>query len=81
MWIDTKADVEENSRTRASRSQRVMSGLLLCTGDMKHVDKYMHGRTTFTTHCDCFISTCLLTSNLEPNNKLYDLCLKKNVHN
>nr|XP_040037617.1 urea transporter 2 isoform X3 [Gasterosteus aculeatus aculeatus] len=44
MWIDTKADVEENSRTRASRSQRVMSGLLLCTGDMKHVDKYMHDK-------------------------------------
>ncbi|KAL6118751.1 uncharacterized protein ACO6RY_03477 [Pungitius sinensis] len=44
MWIDTKTDVEENSRNRASRIQRVMSGLLLCTGDMKHVDTYMHDK-------------------------------------
>ncbi|KAM9335591.1 urea transporter 1 [Symphorus nematophorus] len=44
MWIDTKADLEDTRRSRASLSQRVLNGLLLCTGDMKHLDKYMQNK-------------------------------------
>uniref|UniRef100_A0A3P9CCQ9 Si:dkey-183c6.7 n=1 Tax=Maylandia zebra TaxID=106582 RepID=A0A3P9CCQ9_9CICH len=41
MWIETKTEMEEASRTRASFSRRVLNGLLLCSGDMEHLDKYM----------------------------------------
>ncbi|XP_070849611.1 urea transporter 1 [Chaetodon trifascialis] len=44
MWMDTKAEMEEASRRRASLSQRVLNGLLLCTGDMEHLDKYMQDK-------------------------------------
>ncbi|XP_029284104.1 urea transporter 2-like [Cottoperca gobio] len=44
MWLDTKAEVKEASRNRASLSQRVLSGLLFCTGDMEHLDKYMQDK-------------------------------------
>ncbi|XP_040887227.1 urea transporter 2 [Toxotes jaculatrix] len=45
MWMETKTEVEEASRSRASLSQRVLSGLLLCTGDMKHLDEYMQDKS------------------------------------
>ncbi|XP_027894096.1 urea transporter 2 [Xiphophorus couchianus] len=41
MWIETKTEVEEAGRSRASFSWRVLDGLMLCTGDMEHLDKYM----------------------------------------
>ncbi|KAM6894206.1 urea transporter 1 [Lycodopsis pacificus] len=41
MWMDTKTEVEEASRNHSGRSRRVMSGLLLFTGDMEHLDKCM----------------------------------------
>ncbi|XP_031706845.1 uncharacterized protein LOC116385485 isoform X4 [Anarrhichthys ocellatus] len=44
MWMDTKTEVEEASRNHASRSRRVMSGLLLFTGDMEHLDKCMQDK-------------------------------------
>ncbi|XP_054457780.1 urea transporter 2 [Anoplopoma fimbria] len=44
MWMDTKTEVEEASRNRASLSRRVVSVLLLCTGDMQHLDKYMQDK-------------------------------------
>nr|XP_046236853.1 urea transporter 2 isoform X2 [Scatophagus argus] len=44
MWMDTKTEVEEASRIRASLSQRVLNSLLLCTGDMSHLDKYMQDK-------------------------------------
>ncbi|XP_041821310.1 urea transporter 2 [Chelmon rostratus] len=44
MWMDTKTEMEEASRSRASFSQRVLNGLLLCTGDMDHLDKSMQDK-------------------------------------
>ncbi|XP_070786223.1 urea transporter 1 [Enoplosus armatus] len=44
MWMDTKTEVEEASRSRASLTRRVLSGLLLCTGDMEHLDKCMQDK-------------------------------------
>ncbi|XP_070711008.1 urea transporter 1 [Pempheris klunzingeri] len=44
MWMDTKAAMEGASRSRASLSRRVLNGLLLCTGDMEHLDKYMQDK-------------------------------------
>ncbi|TNN50508.1 Urea transporter 1 [Liparis tanakae] len=42
MWMDTKVEVEEGGRRRSSsRRWRVTGGLLLCTGDMEHLDKFM----------------------------------------
>uniref|UniRef100_UPI0037E8695D urea transporter 1 n=1 Tax=Semicossyphus pulcher TaxID=241346 RepID=UPI0037E8695D len=41
MWMDTKTEAVEASRSRSSLSQRVWNALLLCTGDMEHLDKYM----------------------------------------
>ncbi|XP_043953342.1 urea transporter 2 isoform X1 [Gambusia affinis] len=41
MWIETKTEEEEASRSRASFSRRVLNGLMLCTGDMEHLDKYI----------------------------------------
>ncbi|KAI3376544.1 hypothetical protein L3Q82_016997, partial [Scortum barcoo] len=41
MWMDTKTEVEEASRSRASLSRRALNALLLCTGDMEHLDEYM----------------------------------------
>ncbi|XP_047424607.1 urea transporter 1 [Mugil cephalus] len=49
MWMDTKTEVEEASRRRASLRQRVLNGLLLLTGDMEHLDKYMQDRV-FVLH-------------------------------
>ncbi|XP_042368599.1 urea transporter 1 [Plectropomus leopardus] len=37
-------DVKEASRKSASRSRRVLDSLLLCTGDMEHMDKYMQDK-------------------------------------
>ncbi|TKS92710.1 Urea transporter 1 [Collichthys lucidus] len=44
MWMDTKTEVEEASRSRASLSRRVFNRLMLCTGDMEHLDKYMQDK-------------------------------------
>ncbi|XP_049424163.1 urea transporter 1 [Epinephelus fuscoguttatus] len=44
MWMDTKTEVKEASRNRASLSRRVLNGLLLCTGDMEYLDKYMQDK-------------------------------------
>ncbi|XP_056299283.1 urea transporter 2 [Pseudoliparis swirei] len=41
MWMDTKVEVEEGGRRSSSRWWRVTGGLLLCTGDMEHLDKFM----------------------------------------
>ncbi|MED6293722.1 hypothetical protein CHARACLAT_013561 [Characodon lateralis] len=41
MWIETKTEMEETSRSRASFSRRVLDGVMLCTGDMEHLDKYI----------------------------------------
>ncbi|XP_039997280.1 urea transporter 2 [Xiphias gladius] len=45
MWMETKAEVEEASRSRASLSRRVLSSLLLCTGDMMHLNEYMQDKS------------------------------------
>ncbi|XP_030578656.1 urea transporter 2-like [Archocentrus centrarchus] len=45
MWMETKTEVEEASRTHASFSQRIFSGLLLFNGDMEHLDKYMEDKS------------------------------------
>ncbi|XP_051799591.1 urea transporter 2 [Acanthochromis polyacanthus] len=44
MWMETKAEVEEARRSRASSRRRVLNSLLLCTGDMEHLDKYMQDK-------------------------------------
>ncbi|XP_068443924.1 urea transporter 1 [Clinocottus analis] len=44
MWIDPKTEVKEASRNHSCRSRRVTNGLLLCTGDMEHLDKYMQDK-------------------------------------
>ncbi|XP_044040651.1 urea transporter 2 [Siniperca chuatsi] len=44
MWMDTKMEVEEASRSRASLSRHVFNILLLCTGDMEHLDKCMQDK-------------------------------------
>ncbi|KAG8006255.1 Urea transporter 1, partial [Nibea albiflora] len=44
MWMDPKSEVEEASRSRASLSRRVFNHLMLCTGDMEHLDKYMQDK-------------------------------------
>lgn len=53
--MDTKTEVEEASRSRASLSRRVLNGLLLCTGDMEHLDKYMTGKKTQPYTATCFL--------------------------
>ncbi|XP_028330226.1 urea transporter 2 isoform X2 [Gouania willdenowi] len=40
MWMETKAE-QQASRRRASFSRRALNYLLLCTGDMEHLDKCM----------------------------------------
>ncbi|GLD53625.1 urea transporter 2-like protein, partial [Lates japonicus] len=45
MWMETKTEVEEASRSRASLSRRVLNTLLLCTGDMECLDEYMHDKS------------------------------------
>uniref|UniRef100_A0A3Q0SGL9 Urea transporter n=1 Tax=Amphilophus citrinellus TaxID=61819 RepID=A0A3Q0SGL9_AMPCI len=45
MWMETKTEVEEASRTHASFSRRIFSGLLLFNGDMEHLDKYMEDKS------------------------------------
>ncbi|KAK1890464.1 Urea transporter 1 [Dissostichus eleginoides] len=44
MWMDTKAEMKEASRSRGSLGQRVLSGLLFFTGDMEHLNKYMQDK-------------------------------------
>ncbi|XP_034073723.1 urea transporter 1 isoform X3 [Gymnodraco acuticeps] len=44
MWMDTKAEEKEASRSRASLGQRVLNGLLFFTGDMEHLNKYMQDK-------------------------------------
>ncbi|XP_033961911.1 urea transporter 1 [Pseudochaenichthys georgianus] len=44
MWMDTKAEEKEASRSRASLGQRVLSGLLFFTGDMEHLNRYMQDK-------------------------------------
>eukprot|EP00064_Thunnus_orientalis_P020371 superscaffoldBa00005569_g20506 len=44
MWMDTKTEVEEASRKHASLGRRVLNGLLLCTGDMVHLDEYIQDK-------------------------------------
>ncbi|XP_033507702.1 urea transporter 1 [Epinephelus lanceolatus] len=44
MWMDTKTEVKEASRNRANLSRRVLNGLLLCTGDMEYLDKYVQDK-------------------------------------
>ncbi|MEQ2163332.1 hypothetical protein GOODEAATRI_028921, partial [Goodea atripinnis] len=41
MWIETKTEMEETSRSRASFSRQVLDGVMLCTGDMEHLDKHI----------------------------------------
>ena len=50
MWMESKAEVEEASRSHGRFGQRVLKGLLLCTGDMEHLDKSMQGRDIHTIH-------------------------------
>uniref|UniRef100_A0A3Q2QEV8 Urea transporter n=1 Tax=Fundulus heteroclitus TaxID=8078 RepID=A0A3Q2QEV8_FUNHE len=45
MWLETKTEMEEASRSRSSFSRRVLDGLMLCTGDMEHLDKYIEDRS------------------------------------
>uniref|UniRef100_A0A3P9HZ24 Urea transporter n=1 Tax=Oryzias latipes TaxID=8090 RepID=A0A3P9HZ24_ORYLA len=44
MWMDSKAEMEWASRTRASFSRRVSNALLLFTGDMEYLDKFMQDK-------------------------------------
>ncbi|XP_028285288.1 urea transporter 1 isoform X2 [Parambassis ranga] len=44
MWIETKSEVVEASRSHASFSRCLLKTLLLCTGDMEHLDKYMQDK-------------------------------------
>ncbi|KAM4564173.1 urea transporter 2 [Fundulus diaphanus] len=45
MWLETKTEMEEASRSRSSFSRRVLDGLMLCTGDMEHLDKYIEDKS------------------------------------
>lgn len=45
MWMETKTEMEA-SRSRASCSRLVLDAVLLCTGDMERLDKFMQGRKT-----------------------------------
>ncbi|XP_071333943.1 urea transporter 1 [Trachinotus anak] len=45
MWMETKREVEEASRSRGSFSRRVLNALLSCTGDMKHLDECMQDKS------------------------------------
>ena len=42
--MDPKPEVVEADRSHASVSQTVLKVLLLCTGDMMHLDDYMQGK-------------------------------------
>lgn len=44
MWLDTKTEAEDGGKKHVSLSQRVLKSLLLCTGDMLHLDEYIQGR-------------------------------------
>ncbi|XP_030286178.1 urea transporter 2 [Sparus aurata] len=44
MWTDAKAEVGEASGSRASIRRRALNSLLLCAGDMGHLDKYMQDK-------------------------------------
>ncbi|XP_069015337.1 urea transporter 2 [Embiotoca jacksoni] len=45
MWMESKREVEEASRSRASFSRRLLNSLLLCNGDMEHLDEYMQDKS------------------------------------
>ncbi|XP_013874528.1 urea transporter 1 [Austrofundulus limnaeus] len=45
MWMETKIETKEASRSCASFSRRVLDGVTLCTGDMEHLDKYMQDKS------------------------------------
>ncbi|XP_045919688.1 urea transporter 1 [Micropterus dolomieu] len=44
MWMDTKTEEEAASRSRARLSRRGLNSLLLCAGDMEHLDKCMQDK-------------------------------------
>ncbi|KAM6909046.1 urea transporter 2 [Xenentodon cancila] len=44
MWMETKVEAEEASRSYASFRRRVLNGLLWCSGDMEHLDKFMQDK-------------------------------------
>ncbi|XP_035481645.1 urea transporter 2 isoform X1 [Scophthalmus maximus] len=45
MLRESKPEVEEASRSRASLSRAVWDALLLCTGDMEHLDDYVQDKS------------------------------------
>ncbi|XP_058480958.1 urea transporter 1 [Solea solea] len=45
MWTETKTEMKEVGRSRASLGHRVLNTLLLCTGDMEHLNKYMQDKS------------------------------------
>lgn len=49
-WMDVKPELEEAGTSHASFTHWVLNGLLLCTGDMSHLDDYMQGMLTLITH-------------------------------
>ena len=72
--MDTKTEVEEASRKHASLGRRVLNGLLLCTGDMVHLDEYIQGRKTLyaaTSLKFMYKQTNFFTSILNVKHKLY----------
>ncbi|XP_068164534.1 urea transporter 1 isoform X2 [Antennarius striatus] len=44
MWMDTKPEVKGANRRQTNTIQHVLNGLLLFTGDMRHLDKYMQDK-------------------------------------
>lgn len=79
MWTDAKAEVGEASGSRASIRRRALNSLLLCAGDMGHLDKYMQGRNSLTMHNVIFSQTYFLLLFLEGNkcdilSDLYRMC-------
>lgn len=44
MWIETKAEMQEPGRSQASFGRKVFDRLIMCTGDMENLDKYIKGR-------------------------------------
>ncbi|XP_015248623.1 PREDICTED: urea transporter 2-like [Cyprinodon variegatus] len=45
MWIETKAEMQEPSRSQASFGRKVFDRLMLCTGDMENLDKYIKDKS------------------------------------
>ncbi|XP_071401064.1 urea transporter 1-like, partial [Centroberyx affinis] len=44
MWMDTKAEGKQAGGSGAGLHQRLLNTLLLCTGDMERLDKYMEDK-------------------------------------